>query len=166
MKDNPLYVELIDVAEVRSHGQPPDASWNGRLIMNPNGTVWVVMDGVARGYRSAELFDRVHGWSSLERECHFGPGGQICFDGRRPRRFHKIPCIDVNGVIQEGPPISYDSTIVCNRAGTMFFFEDNSLRGIPSPAVMEKYHFNWDTGKRNCYSDEIINRLRPAGIIA
>jgi hypothetical protein len=54
--------------------------------------------------------------------------------------------------------------MISNRAGTVLFFENNTVRGVPSPAVMEKYHFNWETAKANCYANDVIARLQSVGI--
>lgn len=158
---NLLYTRFIDTSEseLKSANQPNE-EWNGRLLMNPAGTIWVVMDGVARGYENAGLFDRVHGYRRRTRACG-GPLGTPCDWVWRPAVFHRIPSISV---IKEGNLISPDATIISNPAGTMFFFENNKIRGVPSAGIMEKYQFNWETGKANVYDDEVIMRLESQGI--
>ena len=130
--------------------------------MNPDGTVWVVLDGIARGYVSGELFDRVHGWRRRKLYCGGPLGHQSCSWGWADTVFHHIPTISV---IQEGAPMSLDSTMISNHAGTVFLFENNTIRGIPSAAVMDKYQFNWSTAGHNVYNDDVIMRLQSGAII-
>ncbi|MCY2978278.1 MAG: hypothetical protein NTU79_06385 [Planctomycetota bacterium] len=160
---NALYARFIDVPESEFEaGSQPLPDWNGRLLMNPAGTVWVVIDGVARGYVNEPLFARVHGWRRQKQFCGGPLGHESCSWNWVNTVFHRIPSISV---IQEGAPISTDATIISNPAGTMFFFENNTIRGIPAAHIMEKYQFNWDTGKSNRYSDDVIVRLQSVGII-
>ena len=161
--NNSLYVEIVDVpADELDGGGEPIPAWNGRLLMNPAGTVWVVLDGIARGYRNADLLDRVHGWRRKKLRCAGPLGQQTCSRVWTNTVFHRISTISV---IKVGPPIALDATMISNRAGTVFFFENNRIRGIPSPDVMEKYQFNWGTSKKNRYSDDVIMRLDTGTII-
>lgn len=165
---NSLYARVIEAASAdlntdsSTSAPQPIPDWNGRLLMNPAGTVWVVIDGVARGYVNEPLFARVHGWRRKKKFCGGPIGHQTCSWNWVNTVFHRIPSISV---IQEGPPIAGDATIISNPAGTMFFFENNTIRGIPAAAIFDKYQFNWETGKANRYSDEVIARLQSVGII-
>ncbi len=138
--------------------------WNGRLLMNSAGTVWVVIDGVARGYTNEPLFSRVHGWRRQIEVCaptHHGAGHRCTAVWTNTVFFH----IDDISVIQEGPVMSQDATIISNPSGTMFLFENNTVRGIPSADVMNKYQFNWQTGQGNVYADEAIMHIRSLGVV-
>lgn len=142
----------------------PNPAWNGKLLMNPAGTVWVVIDGLARGYTNEPLFSRVHGWRRQVQECyptHHGAGHR-CGPVWTNTVFTRISDI---AVIQQGPVMAQDATIISNSAGSMFLFENNTIRGIPSGAVMDKYQFNWDTGKGNVYGNDTIARLHSVGVI-
>lgn len=161
---DPLWVEFEDadqseINKSKKAGRREDL--NGKLIMSARGTVWIVMDGVARGYRKEPLFARVHGWSRKKHWCGIGPD-LSCRWVNVKTSFIKIPDIDISLYVEEGPPIAYNATLIRNVRGTIFFYEDNLRRGIPSPSIMDKYQFNWKTAKSNLYIDDVIHAI-PSG---
>ena len=114
---------------------PPRPEFNGTLLHNPAGTLWLVINGEARGYTSGILFERLHDWSWRDR---FTVDGYISASGWLN---HTLKWTDIADIrfIKEGAPWSDSLRYVRNSAGTEAIFDDGVLYGVPSARVRARY---------------------------
>jgi hypothetical protein len=125
-------------------------AYNGYHLVNDPGTIWTVVDGAARGWISAELFERVHYWEWCRWMGH-NPRYRVC---SRVWLTH----VDNIDFILEMPPWNDDVRLVRNEPGTVCICETPRgearpvLYVVPSERVMDWYQF--DRRKVQLISDE------------
>ena len=110
--------------------------------MTPVGTIFTVIDGHAYGWRSAELYERVHGWTY--RTTCTGPDFST-FSCRRRIMFTRVQTVDW---IAQRPPWSDQVGLVSNSLGTVAIYDRGELIGVPSAYMMLKYKLEWDRVRR------------------
>jgi hypothetical protein len=135
----PYPKERLDPKSKAATDCRPRPTLNGTLLINPAGTIWIVIDGVARGYSSPAIFDQVHFRWYVDL-----PGPTF-----RPVRMTHIETI---AFIPVGTNWHNDLKLVRNSRGTVALFDAQILYGIPSPAVMNYYQYEW--GKVQQIPDE------------
>jgi len=60
------------------------------------------------------------------------------------RNWDGIQATDISN-IAKGPALSVDAVLAkADNSDTVYIVSNGVKRGIPSPAVMDKYHFNWE----------------------
>jgi hypothetical protein len=122
---------------------PQRPELNGKLLINPAGTIWQVIDGVARGFVSEELFLRLHYWS---RSYTIGDCGNLTHAGLCTHNVQTVSLMEVPNVpayIEEHAPFDASIRLISNPAGTVCLYESNTKRLVYPAATMDKYQFDW-----------------------
>jgi hypothetical protein len=130
------WIEFTDSSEFEAAQGQRLKHLNGTLLHNAAGTIWLVVNGEARGFTSAALLERLHDWYWV------GPiyldNGGIAGTGRWPHALKWTEIADIR-FIKEGSPWTESLRYVHNSAGTEAIYDNGILYGVPSVRVRQRY---------------------------
>ncbi len=145
VRSEPLNVAQVATGGLALVGAPKRPELNGKLLHNPAGTIWQVIDGVARGFVSEDLFLRLHSWTRDYTVGSCGsawpPRAGICAHIHQAVALMEVP--NVPAFIEEQGPFDASVRLISNAAGTVCLYESNTKRLVPNPETMDKYQFDW-----------------------
>lgn len=139
ISNNALFASDVSemAEEVESHLLELEATrhpeLNSALLLLPAGTVFLVIDGIAYGYRSDTTYRRIHYrcysyWTRGNPRAHV----RVC------PRFYTVP--NVNFIQTD---IMDDACRLRHRNGTVFLIRSGFYHPIASPGAFKNYQFDW-----------------------
>jgi hypothetical protein len=156
-------VTVLPPGPALTGGKRPRPEDNGKLLINPAGTIWQVIDGKARGYLSGAIFEQVHFWtrSYTIGQCNCPPW-QSCSCVHVTEAVALTPINDLSDYIED-PPFDASLCLVSNSGGTVCLFESNVKRPIASAADFDRYQFDWS--KVRVLPDSVYNGISTGPLV-
>ena len=153
-----LFIAVIQIFAV-------SGSREGQLFHNDDtGAVHLMLDGVLRGVKSPESFNRIfeHKLEKTAMDYNYKDPGMYS-----PSQYFTF-----------GRPLPEDGLIACPQEGNrdalsvyMLDYSEGSettlvKRAVASPSAMKKYRFSWAAAKRNVRSREYLNTFPNGPVIS